>query len=279
MHNKSMAWLQSPASIFAHANEVPKLSEAEERAWVLRLPEPRAVEVLMAANLRHVVSLVRKNRGYGLADDELLQAGVEGLLRGLRRIDSQYENRAITFLGKHIKAQIQQEAQRFMRTYASPSTKSTRTLFFYLRSRRSELLAPGQRWLSEAQLALIAQEKGVSVDSVKRSERFFFDIPESFDAPLGDSKEDSALHDVFADPSQGTESRCQQEDQIQKAKRVVDDALTKLTDKQRWVLQQRRLVAEPTTLEELAAALAVSKARVGQVEQEAMKKLTAAVES
>ena len=53
----------------------------------------------------------------------------------------------------------------------------------------------------------------------------------------------------------------------------MDDALGELSDRERKIIRERRLVDEGATLEQLGKALGVSKERVRQLEQRALGKL------
>ena len=58
----------------------------------------------------------------------------------------------------------------------------------------------------------------------------------------------------------------------------LETALATLTPRERHIIEQRRLIDEPQTLEFMGKALGISKERVRQIEHHALKKLKAALE-
>jgi RNA polymerase sigma-32 factor len=58
---------------------------------------------------------------------------------------------------------------------------------------------------------------------------------------------------------------------------LLEAAMTELTDRERHILNERRLKDDPTTLEDLASQYGVSRERVRQIEVRAFEKLQKAM--
>jgi len=58
---------------------------------------------------------------------------------------------------------------------------------------------------------------------------------------------------------------------------LLNEAMQELTDRERHILTQRRLIDDPLTLEELAGQYGVSRERVRQIEVRAFEKLQKAM--
>ena len=58
---------------------------------------------------------------------------------------------------------------------------------------------------------------------------------------------------------------------------MLHNAISKLNERERLVIQQRKLTDTPLTLEDLSNKLGISKERVRQIENKAMEKLATAL--
>jgi len=58
---------------------------------------------------------------------------------------------------------------------------------------------------------------------------------------------------------------------------LLTDAMRTLSDRERHILTQRRLIDEPKTLEDLSQVYGVSRERIRQIEVRAFEKLQAAL--
>ena len=62
-------------------------------------------------------------------------------------------------------------------------------------------------------------------------------------------------------------------------RKVLGDALTVLTDRERRIFEARRLADDPITLEDLASEFGISRERVRQIEVRAFEKVQKAVKN
>ena len=68
-------------------------------------------------------------------------------------------------------------------------------------------------------------------------------------------------------------------DELGWRRRLLEEGLIKLNDRERHILEQRRLRDEPLTLEVLSQAYGISRERVRQIESRAFEKLQTAMRS
>jgi RNA polymerase sigma-32 factor len=256
---------------------IPVLSVERERELAEDLyfnENLEAARELVMSHLRFVVHIARSYSGYGLAEADLIQEGNVGLMKAVKRFNPEKGVRLVSFAVHWIKAEMHEYVLRNWRIVKVATTKAQRKLFFNLRSAKKTL-----SWLSAEEAQAVADDLGVDVREVHRMESRLTSRDVAFDSPL-DADDDESWHapqyfleDKAADPSQLLESSdLQQNNEAQ-----LHAALAELDERSRNILAQRWLAEEKSTLHELAAEYGISAERIRQLEQNAMKKLRAAI--
>ena len=100
----------------------PLLSADEERRLSERILQgsERALNRLVEANLRFVVSVARQYQGRGLDIDDLVSEGNIGLLKAARRFDASRGVRFVNFAVAHVRQQIERALSRHAGLYQLP---------------------------------------------------------------------------------------------------------------------------------------------------------------
>jgi len=233
-----------------------------------------AARELVMSHLRFVVHIARSYSGYGLAEADLIQEGNVGLMKAVKRFNPEKGVRLVSFAVHWIKAEMHEYVLRNWRIVKVATTKAQRKLFFNLRGAKKTL-----SWLSAEEAQAVANDLGVDVKEVHRMESRLTSRDVAFDSPVDSDDEDSwhapqyFLEDNAADPAQLLESS----DWQQNSEGQLHAALADLDERSRNILAQRWLAHEKSTLHELAAEYGVSAERIRQLEQNAMKKLRAAI--
>jgi len=256
---------------------IPLLSVERERELAEDLcynDNLQAARELVMSHLRFVVHIARSYSGYGLAEADLIQEGNVGLMKAVKRFDPEKGVRLVSFAVHWIKAEMHEFILRNWRIVKVATTKAQRKLFFNLRSAKKSL-----SWLSAEEAQAVADDLGVDVREVQRMEGRLSSRDVSYDLPR-DADDDDAwqspqyfLEDHSADPAEAVESS----DWQQNSEAQLHEALAGLDERSRDILAQRWLAEEKATLHELAARYEVSAERIRQIEQNAMKKLRAAI--
>lgn len=233
-----------------------------------------AARELVMSHLRFVVHIARSYSGYGLAEADLIQEGNVGLMKAVKRFNPEKGVRLVSFAVHWIKAEMHEYVLRNWRIVKVATTKAQRKLFFNLRGAKKTL-----SWLSAEEAQAVANDLGVDVKEVHRMESRLTSRDVAFDSPVDSDDEDSwhapqyFLEDNAADPAELLESS----DWQQNSEGQLHAALGDLDERSRNILAQRWLAHEKSTLHELAAEYGVSAERIRQLEQNAMKKLRAAI--
>ena len=258
-------------------SSIPVLSVERERELAEDLyynDNLEAARELVMSHLRFVVHIARSYSGYGLAEADLIQEGNVGLMKAVKRFNPEKGVRLVSFAVHWIKAEMHEFILRNWRIVKVATTKAQRKLFFNLRSAKKSLA-----WLSAEEAQAVADDLGVDVKEVQRMEGRLSSRDLAYDLPL-DADDDDLwqapqyyLEDQRSDPALAVESSDWQrssEDQLRQA-------MAELDERSRDILAQRWLAEEKSTLHELAAQYGVSAERIRQLEQNAMKKLRAAI--
>ncbi|MFO1371974.1 MAG: RNA polymerase sigma factor RpoH [Candidatus Competibacteraceae bacterium] len=260
-------------------NQVPVLSAEEEQELAQRLrlrSDLEAAQRLIMAHLRFVVHIARGYIGYGLPLADLVQEGNVGLMKAVKRFDPMQGVRLVSFAVHWIRAEIHEFILRNWRIVKVATTKAQRKLFFKLRSSKKRL-----GWLNGEEVSTVAQELGVSADTVLEMEARLSGHDVSFDpAPEADGGDDhetftpaAYLQDAHPDPGEMLE----QEDWEEQTTNRLSAALERLDPRSRDIVRRRWLSDEKPTLHDLAAEYKVSAERIRQLENNAMKKLRASL--
>ena len=94
----------------------------------------------------------------------------------------------------------------------------------------------------------------------------------SLNTPINDENETEWI-DQIEDETNDTVSKVEQNDEYIKRKELYQQAVAKLEPREMEILTARRLHEEPKTLEDLSQKYSISRERVRQIENKAIKKL------
>ena len=99
----------------------------------------------------------------------------------------------------------------------------------------------------------------------------------SLNTPLNDES-DGEWIDHVEDETTSIQSRVEENDELDKRKKLFNQAVKKLEPRELEILTARRLEEEPKTLEDLSQKYSISRERVRQIENKAIKKLQEEIE-
>lgn len=257
------------------AMNAPLLSREEEvelaKAWVEERDE-RAMHKIVRAHARLVVSLASKFRGYGLPSADLIQEGYLGLLQAAERFDPGREVRFSTYAVWWIRAAIQDYILRNWSVVRVGTTTSEKSLFFNLRRLRAKIAEASAGYMSPEAVGSIAKELKVKRQQVERMEVRLSVPDQSMNVPVGEEG-DMEVQDMLVDQRPGPEEVVTDLRDNQTRARWLSRALRKLPQREEMIIRQRHLVEDSVTLEDLGKELGISKERVRQLEQRALKTL------
>ncbi|MBE2898552.1 RNA polymerase sigma factor RpoH [Pasteurellaceae bacterium TAE3-ERU1] len=257
------------------ANEYPMLSAEEEKALAERLyyhEDLDAAKQLILSHLRFVIHVARGYAGYGLPQADLIQEGNIGLMKAVRRFNPEVGVRLVSFAVHWVKAEIHEYVLRNWRIVKVATTKAQRKLFFNLRKTKQRF-----GWFNESEVAMVADELGVSVDDVKEMESRMSGQDMAFDLPVDDAEESYSPALYLEDKSSDFAAELESENYEEQASEQLSIALEGLDERSLDIIRSRWLDENKATLQDLAAKYNISAERVRQLETNALKKLKGAV--
>lgn len=264
-------------NLLRHAMKLPTLSAEEEggltRAWTIERDE-NALQKLVSAHLRMVISQATRYRSYGLALSDLVQEGTVGLMQAAERFDPERQVRFSTYAIWWIRAAIQDYVLRNWSVVRVGTTHAEKRLFFNLRRLRAKIAQSGVGVLNPEQAAILARELNVSLDVIENIDARLSARDCSVNEPFGDNG-DGEWQELIADERATPEEQVTAELDSQTRSRWLADAMKELPDREQIIIRKRHLTENGATLEDLSHELGVSKERVRQLEKRALGKLQA----
>jgi RNA polymerase sigma-32 factor len=264
----------------AEIKKFPILTAEEEYMLAKRFEEhqdPEAAAKLVTSHLRLVAKIAMGYRGYGLPVSELIAEGNIGLMQGVKKFEADRGFRVATYAMWWIKASIQEFILRSWSLVKLGTTAAQKKLFFNHRRMKKNLEAYEDGDLRPEDVRKIATDLGVTEDEViSMNRRMLGGGDTSLNVSLNEDGE-GQWQDTLVDggPLQD-EIVADAEERIQRHALLIE-AMQNLTDREKQILTERRLVDEPRTLEELSQEFGVSRERVRQIEVRAFEKLQKAM--
>lgn len=261
-------------------NQFPMLSDEEEKKlaidW-LKNGNTKSAQKLVTSHLRLVAKIAMGYRGYGLPLFDLISEGNLGLIQAIRKFDPEKGFRLATYAIWWIRASIQEYVLHSWSLVKIGTTAAQKKLFFNLRRLRNQLKKYEEGYLTNEQIKSISDDLGVTEDEVKQMEGRVFHQDFSLNTPLNDES-DGEWIDHVEDETTSIQSRIEENDELDKRKKLFNQAVKKLEPRELEILTARRLEEEPKTLEDLSQKYSISRERVRQIENKAIKKLQEEIE-
>jgi len=273
--------VREPMGIFLREIEkYPVLSRDEEHALALRYYEDKDLEAanqLIVSNLRFVVKIASEYVSYGFPLTDLVQEGTLGLMKAVKKFNPHRGYRLISYAVWWIRAGIQNHIMKFWSQVKIGTTQAERKLFHKIGRAKRQLHQDGGN-LSEKDAGKVAELFGVKEKDVKDMELRTAARDFSLDSNVTDDNSITYIDTLPVDgPSQ--EEVLENIETNVLAQRGLEEGLTKLSPREKRVIESRYLSSPQGKLRELGEELGISKERVRQIEVQALKKLKGEVES
>ena len=256
-------------SLEDYLNDISKqpLLTAEEEvklAQRIRNDDREALERLVCANLRFVVSVAKQYQNQGLTLPDLINEGNIGLIKAAEKFDETRGFKFISYAVWWIRQSILQalaEQSRMVRLPLNQVSAVSRISKLIMKFEQEHERKPSAYELSE----LIDETPEKIRDSLRANGR-----PMSMDAPLGDGDDSSLLEVISDDNMPSTDGR------------MIDTSLATEIDRMLDTLDEReKTIVEmcfginnrEMTLDEISEKFGLSRERVRQIREKALLKL------
>jgi RNA polymerase primary sigma factor len=245
------------------------VQEERRLARLAQQGDESAAERLVTANLRFVISYVKKYQGHGLDLSELVAIGNEGLLKAVRKFDPDQGVKFISYAVWWVRQAVLKALAEQTRSVRIPLNQNSQLIRL---SRAETVLSQVlRREPTDEELSKMLDEP---VDVVRAS-RQMSGSEVSLDAPVDrQDREASTLGERFAGETnveieEGTDTRLMRE--------FIDRVFRRyLTPRERKILYLYYGLeegAEAMTLERIGALMGVTRERIRQIRERAFEKL------
>ena len=258
------------ASLDKYLQEIGKVDlitadEEVELAQLIKAGDQRALEKLTKANLRFVVSVAKQYQNQGLTLPDLINEGNLGLIKAAKRFDETRGFKFISYAVWWIRQSILQALAEQSRIVRLPLNKigsinKINKMYAFLEQENERPPSPEE----------IAKKLDMTVNDVKESMKNS-GRHVSMDAPLIEG-EDSNLYDVLNSGESPNPDRLL----LHESLRIeINRALETLTPREADVVKLYFGLGEhqPMTLEEIGETFDLTRERVRQIKEKAIRRL------
>lgn len=222
-----------------------------------------AYNKLITHNLRFVVAVARKFQNHGLPLEDLINEGNLGLIKAVNRFDETRGFRFISYAVWWIRQSIRQAIAKTGRVVRLPinMTENMGTVY----QRAGELEQAYEREPTVEELAEINEKTIGEMEDLLRN----FQFPTSLDEPLSESTKTLLDYLVTGDPRPETEIM------KESIHHEIDQLVEHLDEREAYILVHYFGLDENSykTLDELGYELNISRERVRQIKNNALKRL------
>lgn len=267
----------SLAMYLSEINQFPLLKQEEEQLLARHYRDHHdwsAGHRLVTSNLRFVVKVAYEYRSYGIRMADLIQEGNIGLMKAVQKFDPDKGIRLISYAVWWIRAYIQNYILKSWSLVKLGTTQAQRKLFFSLARTRREIekLGSGPSQESQKDVRDIAKKLRVKPSEVAEMELRLEGRDLSLDAPM--SEDGSTSHvDFVASKAAGQDEVIGEAEEQRLMAQRVDQALSRLDQRERFIIEKRIMSDKPMTLKELGRYFGFSRERARQLEIRAKEKL------
>jgi RNA polymerase primary sigma factor len=255
--------------IYLHEiNRTPLLTRDQERDLAKRIKsgDKAALDQLVRANLRFVVSIAKQYANQGLSLEDLINEGNVGLIKAAHRFDEERGFKFISYAVWWIRQAMLQSLAEQSRIVRLPLNRAG-TLYRIGKASRQLDQELGRSPSADE----IAARLKISPEEVEDT-MVIANSHVSLDDPYSSEKDDTALVDYLtsetqASPDEDTYSAALSDD--------LDRALGTLSERERSILSMYFGLGgeEPMTLEDIGKRLKLTRERIRQIKEKAIQRL------
>ena len=236
----------------------------------------KSAHKLVTSHLRLVAKIAMGYRGYGLPVNELISEGNIGLMQAVKKFDPEKGFRLATYAMWWIKAAIQEYVLRSWSLVKMGTTSAQKKLFFNLKKMKKQIAPYEEGDLKKEQVDQISKKLGVKSEEVVNMNRRMMGQEKSLNDPIKDG-EKGEWQDWIVSDDLDQELFVSQKQEMDEKKSLLHQSIKILNDREREILEERKLSSEPKTLEDLSKKYKISRERIRQIETKAFEKLQKAM--
>jgi len=271
----------SLSSYLEKIKKFPMLDSEEEymlaKSWKER-GNLKAAHKLVTSHLRLVAKIAMGYRGYGLPVSELVSEGNIGLMQAVKKFDPDKGFRLATYAIWWVKASMQEYILRSWSLVKMGTTTAQKKLFFNLKKLKAQIAPSTESDLKPEHVNEISKRLNVKKEEVISMNRRMLGSDESLNAPINsDDEKGGEWQDWLVDKNLDQELLFTHKQEMEERKELMKNSIGVLNEREKDILNARRLSDETVTLDELSKKHKISRERIRQIETKAFEKLQKAM--
>ena len=275
--NYNLPAISSEGGLSAYLSQIKKfpILDAEEEYMLAKnwkeTGNLKSAEKLVTSHLRLVAKIAMGYKGYGLPVNEMISEGNVGLMQAVKKFEPEKGFRLATYAMWWIKASIQEYILRSWSLVKIGTTTAQKKLFFNLKKIKNQIAPTSEGDLRDEHVSQIAKKLNVNESEVVSMNRRLAGKEKSLNAQIGEDGDE--WQDWVVDKEMDQELKFAQKEEMDQRKDLLKDSIKILNDREKEILQARRLNEDPTTLEDLSKKYKISRERIRQIENKAFEKV------
>jgi len=247
-------------------NKINLLSREEEitLAKGIKQGDSKAIQEMVRRNLKYVVTVAKKYRGYGLSLQDLIEEGNIGLIQAAKRFDVSKNVKFITYAVWWIKQAIMHSLAEQSGTVRLPVKQAGKVSRFNKKSQ--EMCQNMEREPTQSEVAKSLGFDDDEINSIMRAYRKHL----SLDTPLENDDQTPYLNLLENQDSIPYDDQIMHNSLNEKVDKMLED----LSEREAMILKMRfGFSGEVKTLENIGQKIGLSRERVRQIEKRAKQRL------
>ena len=263
-------------SYLEQIKKFPILTQEEEAELIYNFQvngDLASAQKLITSHLRLAAKIALTYRRYGLPMSDVISEANIGLMQAVKKFDMNKKVRLATYAMWWIKAAINDYVLRSWSLVKIGTVAAQKKLFYNLNRIKARLGLYENKELEPKVVKQIASELMVEEQDVTEMNRRISGDT-SLNINIGDGDDSVEKIDMVVDKRENIEAKyASREENIYRAK-ILAKCLQKLDSREQYIIKNRMMTDNPSTLEEIGLQYNISRERVRQIEKIAFEKLS-----
>ena len=268
--------------IYAYLEQIkkfPVLTEDEEKKLITDFQtkgDLLVAQKLITSHLRLAAKIALTYRRYGLPMSDVISEANLGLMQAVKKFDMDKKVRLATYAIWWIKAAVNDYILRSWSLVKIGTVAAQKKLFYNLSRIKARLGLYENKELEPKVVKAIAHELMVDEKDVTEMNRRIGG-DSSLNVSVGDDEDGHEKIDMIVDRRENIEAKISaRQEQAYKA-RILAQCMKKLDEREQYIIKNRMLTENPSTLDDIGTHFNISRERVRQIEKKAFDKLSSEV--
>ena len=249
------------------------LTKEQEMKYALDYKETGNVESarkLITSNLKFVVKIAIEYKNYGLNIMDIIQEGNLGLMKAITKFDPTKRYRLISYGVWWIRAYIQNFIMKNWSLIKIGTTQAQRKLFYKIRSAKNKY--DKGNMTREDYYKTLSDDLKISIKEIREMDLRMSGKEFSLDEQIIEGEPQTKL-DFLESNQKSQEEISIDNQQSSSLKKGLEKALSKLDEREKFIIENRLLTENQKTLEDIGKQFKISRERVRQIEKNAITKI------